>query len=123
MAGKIDVWRIGEESAVSYLLSIGLKLRDRNWRAGRREIDIIMEDDFYIHFIEVRTLSVPSQVKPYETLNFRKKSNVMIAAASYLSKYRINKEVSFDFVSVEVSGDKILNLEFFPDAFKSERIK
>lgn len=114
-----EIGRRGEEEAILFLKNRGLFFREKNWRAGRKEVDIIMEDENIIHFIEVKTRSIPSLISPFESINKKKQKNILSAAASYLRINKIKKEVLFGVVSVEVLNGKIYNIEYFPDAFSS----
>jgi putative endonuclease len=44
MAESNELGRQGEEIAVAYLLKQGYIILEKNWRAGRNEIDIIAKD-------------------------------------------------------------------------------
>lgn len=75
-----------------------------------------MESEDSIHFIEVRSLTAPSLIKPYESLGFNKKKNLMIAASAYMAFNQINKEISLDVVSVQFFNDEVY-IEYFCNAF------
>jgi putative endonuclease len=75
-----------------------------------------MDEDNVIHFVEVRTLTAPSLLKPYETVGIAKQRNLIRAASSYLAKKRVRKEVSFDIVSVLFNNGRA-EIEYFPNAF------
>lgn len=113
---KVSTGRRGEREAENFLLMRGLRTLERNWRYSHKEIDLIMESEDSIHFIEVRSLTAPSLIKPYESLGFNKKKNLMIAASAYMAFNQINKEISLDVVSVQFFNDEVY-IEYFCNAF------
>lgn len=113
---KIEIGKRGEREAENYLLKRGLKTLERNWHCSHKEVDLIMDGDDTIHFVEVRTLTAPSQIKPYESLGNTKKRNLMMAATSYIAIKRINKEISLDVVSVQIFENEVF-IEYFCNAF------
>ena len=44
MSESNELGKQGEEIAVTHLLKLGYIILDKNWRAGRNEIDIIAKD-------------------------------------------------------------------------------
>ncbi len=116
---RTDIGKLGEDAALVFLEKRGLVLRDKNWKMGRKEVDIIMEEDNLIHFIEVRTRKAPSLIPPYETINRVKQNNILYVAANYLRIHRIKKEAVFGIVSVEIAGGRVLKIEYFSDAFNA----
>lgn len=108
--------RRGEAEAERFLNRMGLRTLDKNWRAGHREIDLIMEGNDGIHFIEVKTLRAPNIREPYESVNRKKQLLLLSAARVYLASRRINREALFDIVSVVIEGEDA-KVEYFPDAF------
>lgn len=116
---NIEIGKRGEDEAVKFLENRGLLLRDRNWRFGRKELDIIMEERSFIHFIEVKTRITPALVSPLENINKKKRANILYAAANYLRINKIKKEAVFGVVTVEISGDTIINIEYYVNAFRS----
>lgn len=116
MMNRLETGREGENIALRYLLKRGLTLCERNWRTGHLEIDLIMENNISIHFIEVRSLQNSEQVFPRDTVIKKKQKRIIRAAASYIYKKRIAKEVIFDIVSVVFSNNKY-EVEYIENAF------
>lgn len=111
-----DAGRYGEDLALSYLTNLGLTLIAKNWYSGHCELDMVMEDDCFIRFIEVRTLVYPNTVEPFETINIKKQRNVMNAARNFIGLYKIKKEVVFDVVSIVFNGENF-KIEYIKNAF------
>ena len=113
---KDETGRRGEELALRALEQRGLRLLDRNWRSGHREIDLVMESPDRLHFVEVKTLTPPLQIRPFEKVDPRKQANLAAAARHYVACRKILKEVQFDVVSVVLDGERS-QVEYIPEAF------
>ena len=94
----------GEELAAGYLVRKGYRIRHRNWRSGRTEIDIIAENDQYIVFVEVKSRSADFAVHPAEAVSVPKQRTIINAASNYIDTYGIFKEARFDIITVITSG-------------------
>ena len=106
----------GEELARIYLEEKGFNILHVHWQAGHKELDIVAERGKILHVVEVRSRTEPYLLDPPQTVQYEKQRNVISAARSYIYKYKIDKEVQFDIVSVtfELNGTKI---EYIPNAF------
>jgi len=60
------------------------KIIKRNYRAFRKEIDIIAQKDEYIIFAEVKTRSSKKFGVPSESVDVRKQRNIIFAAKKFL---------------------------------------
>jgi len=115
---RMSLGKWGEERALEYLENEGLFLRDRNWRSGHKEIDLIMETPAKVHFVEVKTLKAPSPIEPWEHVDGRKQAALVAAANRYIAEKHIHKEVQFDIVSILVAPDgQNCDIRYIPDAF------
>jgi putative endonuclease len=94
----------GEELAAGWLRQHGYTIRDRNWRSGRTEIDIIAENSDYIVFVEVKTRSADYQVSPADAVNVPKQRIIIFAASNYINQFNLNKEARFDIITVIFKG-------------------
>lgn len=106
-----------EEIAVKYLEDLGLKFVARNWYSGHLELDLVMEDECFIRFVEVRSLAYPNLVEPFETVNILKQRRVIKAAGAFLRREGVRKEAVFDIVSVVFFGADDFKIEYIPQAF------
>lgn len=108
--------RLAEELALEWFLERGFVLRERNYRVGHREVDLIVESERYIHIVEVKSLTAPAITDPLEKVDIRKQRLLASAASYYLAANRVDKEVRFDLVSVVFYPDHH-TLEYVPAAF------
>ena len=55
MAAHNELGRWGEDLATEYLQQHGYRIIERDWKSGRRDIDIIATDGNQVVFVEVKT--------------------------------------------------------------------
>ncbi len=67
--------RRGEDIAAAYLKSRGLEILARNWRAGHRELDIVVLDGRVVAFVEVKARRGGPQ-HPLEAITRAKRRDV-----------------------------------------------
>lgn len=106
----------GEMMASEFYQSHAYLIRDKNWRFGHLEIDIIAENQEALVFCEVKTRSSNCMGQPEEFVTRQKQKNVIRAANFYMNKFAIQKEVRFDVVSILKTKDKT-ELTHIPNAF------
>ncbi len=109
---------IGEDLAVKYLLSLNYKILERNWRFGRKEIDIIANDKGELVIVEVKLRTADYAGEPYEAVNSRKQNNIIIAAEEYIIDNNLDIETRFDIVSILLM-DNNYEIDHIKDAFTS----
>ena len=113
---KSETGRLGEEIALAWLRERGFRLLDRNWHSGHKELDLVMESAARVHFVEVKTMTPPLLVRPFEKVDRLKQPRIVAAARQYIARNRIAKEVQFDVVSVILEKDAP-KVEYIPEAF------
>jgi putative endonuclease len=106
----------GENIAIDHLQSKGYNIIERNWTTGRKEIDIIAEDNNNIVFVEVKTRTMDFQVHPRDAVSVPKQRNIIYAAQTYIERNMPAKDARFDIISVVVDGRKF-KIEHIEDAF------
>ena len=113
---KKDTGRRGEELALAWLQERGFRLLDRNWRSGHKELDLVMESAEHVHIVEVKTLTAPLLIQPFEKVDAAKQTRMVAAASNYIAARQVRKEVQFDVISVVLDGDQV-EIEYIPEAF------
>lgn len=95
----------GEQFAAEYLKSQGRKIVAQNVRAPFGEIDLIVEDNETLVFVEVKTRHSKKFGYPEEAVSYFKKRKLIQLAQWYLMSRRItNKRVRFDVLAIEYIG-------------------
>jgi putative endonuclease len=116
MSESRSLGEMGEDLAAEHLVSRGYKILHRNWRTGKKEIDIVAEDGECIVFAEVKTRSWDMQLHPGELITYDKQRMLIYAAENYIKKYNINKESRFDVVIIIIK-DKNFEVDHREGAF------
>ena len=120
MNGKGKLGKAGEEEVCKWLISKGHTILERNWRAGKQEIDISSLDRDGIHFVEVKSRTAPVQGEPEEAVNPAKQRNIVKAARRFMTlkgnELSDNLEIWFDIAAVTFDGGDV-RLNYFPGAF------
>lgn len=116
MTKSHSLGKSGERIAIKYLRDNGYRILEKNWVTGRKEIDIIAEDDDYIIFIEVKTRMSDFQLHPRDAVSVPKQRNIIYAAQTYIQRNDCDKEARFDIISIVFNG-KNFELEHIKDAF------
>ena len=120
MALHNDIGKLGEDIAANVLVQKGLKIRERNWRLGHLEMDIIAEDKHTIVFAEVKTRTTLFGDKtPAAYVDEAKKRHIVAAANAYVKYHRIEKAVRFDIIGILLHPEthEVLELNHYENAF------
>jgi putative endonuclease len=116
----VDTRKFGseaEDAAVAYLTKAGYSVRDRNYFCRFGELDVVVEKDELLCFVEVRMRSSAAWGDPSHTVMSSKQRRVVKAALHYMFDERIsNRAVRFDVISVLGRGDRA-QVEHIPNAF------
>lgn len=117
-----ELGRHGEAQAAAYLESLGYHILERNYRAGRIEIDLIClappgganHQREEIVFVEVKTRRGFGTTTPEEAVDGFKQARLCRAAATYLLRNRMDALYPrFDVIAIECSpsGSSLRHIE------------
>jgi putative endonuclease len=99
------IGRGGEWLALAWLLLKGYRLRDRNWRGGGAELDLVMEHRGELVFVEVKTRSADVFGGAVGAVREDKRRAVERAAAAYLTRHGAwDRRARFDVVAIDRSA-------------------
>ena len=98
--------KFAEDLAFNYLLQLGLRPLARNYRSHRGEIDIIMQHEKTIVFIEVRYRKNDHYMSPLETISSRKCKRIIETSWHYLQSNRNATKNPCRFDVITISGDQ-----------------
>jgi len=107
-----------EDLAWRYLQGQGLKSITRNYRCRMGEIDLIMQDQNMLVFVEVRFRRNNSFGGGAASVTFAKQTKLIRTAYYYLQQQKISEKVAcrFDVVAIGLQGTKT-QLEWIKNAF------
>jgi putative endonuclease len=111
----VDTVRRGcrfEALAEAVLKERGWRVLDRNVRFLRKEIDLVVERDGLVTFVEVKGRSGPLFGHPLEAITWRKRHAISVAANAWIrrSDFRV-RSYRFDAVSVRLLAGGAIELE------------
>lgn len=122
--GKLRDLRFGkfaEDKATEYYIAKGYAIRDRNWRCGRIEIDIVAQMGDVIVFVEVKARS-GRDMYAADAVTPAKMRSMTRGADSYLKSLKGDFEYRYDIVALTGDFDKY-EIEVFEDAFVSPLLR
>lgn len=121
MAQHNDFGQISEDRAAAYLMANGYTIRDRNWRIGHKEIDIVAQKNGELVIIEVKARKNDYFGDPVNAVTDDKIRKLVLAANTYVRYYRISLPVRFDIIAItgEIGNQQIEHIEdaFYPPMY------
>ena len=119
MAEHNDLGKWGEDEAVLYLEDQGYTIVDRDWRLGRRDLDILAytPDGNTLVVVEVKTRTGEDFLQPEEAVTRSKMRNLAIAANAYVKERQVDKELRFDVISIVGCAHQVKSLQHLKEAF------
>ena len=110
-----------ELACCRYLQQQGLKLLTRNYLGRRGELDLVMQDNDTVVFVEVRYRSYNAYGSALETITGSKQQKLRTTAEQYLQKETRLKNGRFDVVAmnatVQNNGSEKYTFEWIKNAF------
>ena len=116
MENTVTIGQSAEDMAVHYLSKQGFQIKERNWRFGKAEIDIIAIHQEEMVFVEVKFRASDKFQAPWMSIQQSKKNRIIKAANHYLKKIQWEGEARFDVVSI-VGNFRNAQIQHFPNAF------
>lgn len=92
--------RAAEDWVLAHLERQGMRLLERNYRSRFGEIDLIMQEEATIVFVEVRYRRSATHGHAIETVDGRKQARLRATANWFLTSRRWRGPVRFDVVGV-----------------------
>ena len=110
----------GERLATRYLCSAGWTVMARNYRFGRREVDLVVRKGPLLAFVEVKTRAGGGCGHPEEAVTWKKRREIEAVAAEYLVRNACaDCPVRFDVIAVEVASDgRVTRFQHLADAWR-----
>lgn len=110
--------QLAEQEACEFLKTKGLKLIHRNYRCLCGEIDLIMQDQQDIVFIEVRVRNHPNYGDAVESVNKSKQKKIIKTASYFLQQHKWFDKVNcrFDVIGISYTKTKAA-IEWIQNAF------
>jgi putative endonuclease len=110
----------GEEFTCHWIERQGMLALERNYRAGKGEIDIIAQDRQDLVFIEVKTRSNLAFGTPGEAVTAKKRRMMIQTAQAYIMQnHREESNIRFDVAEV-LAESQGMKLNYIKNAFGIE---
>ena len=110
---------LGERIAARYLEKSGWKILARRYRSGRRDIDLIAQQNELIAFVEVKARATDDFGDPVEAVNQRKQKEITKSAQQWIDRHgRAGESYRFDVLGVLLKERRVF-IRHVPGAFKA----
>jgi putative endonuclease len=99
---------LGERIAERWLAKKGWRLVGRRFRNGHRDIDLIVEGDDTVVFVEVKARRPSDFGDPTEAVDWRKQRELIRSAQVWMDRFGApGRSYRFDIVGVLVDGTSV----------------
>ena len=114
MSDKIKTGNKGETLAAEFLVGKGFTILERNYRFNHGEIDLIVQRDNWVLFVEVKTRHSSLYGEPEDSVDRRKTNKIFEAAEEWIFSTDWRGHIRFDIISVKLG--EVALIEHFEDA-------
>jgi putative endonuclease len=114
VSDKIKTGNKGESLAAEFLVEKGFEILERNYRHKHAEIDLIVQREDWVLFIEVKTRTSTAFGEPEDFVDDRKINKIFEAAEEWIYSTDWHGHIRFDIVSVKLGAEPVI--EHFEDA-------
>jgi putative endonuclease len=112
-----DFGLLGERIAARWLVRQGWSVLDHRFRAGRRDIDLVMRREQEVAFVEVKARRGQEFGSPVEAVHHRKRQELSRAAKVWVDRFGTAEfAYRFDVMGILVEGDNV-RVKYIPNAF------
>jgi putative endonuclease len=105
---KLDIGKLGEETAENFLTSQNYQIVSKNYRSSFGEIDLVAIDHFCRQpqtvFVEVKTRTQNDYGDPEESINPRKIQKIIKTAIHYLRNIKTPLSWRIDMIAIKLES-------------------
>jgi putative endonuclease len=99
---------LGERIAERWLRRRGWRVVQRRFRSGHRDIDLVVERDGTVAFVEVKARKGAEFGGPVQAVNYRKRKELERSAMVWIDRHgRQEESYRFDVVGVLLDGAEV----------------
>lgn len=107
-AARQQFGELGERIAERWLRRQGWRVIQRRFRNGHRDIDLVVERDGTVVFVEVKARRGTEFGDPVEAVNWAKQKELARSASVWIDRHgRPSESYRFDVIGVLVQGDRV----------------
>ena len=116
---SVALGRDGEDLAARHLAGRGFRILQRGYRTRGGEIDLVVEEEGVLVFVEVKSRSNLACGRPAEAVGALKQRRLLRAASAYLQQYgALDRPCRFDVVEVLWDPGGGARIHHIRDAFQ-----
>jgi putative endonuclease len=109
----------GEAMAARFLEQRGWTVVNRNFRMGRKEIDLVARRGEVVAFVEVKTRAGLGYGHPLEAITWKKRREIQQVATAWVDRFgRPEDSYRFDAVAILVRAGAAPEIEHVEDAWR-----
>ena len=108
---KLGQW--GEAQAIRHLEARGCRIVARNWRCASGEVDVVVQEDDCLAFVEVRTRRGRAYGSPEESITPKKLARMAAVAESYIYAHDWEGNWRLDVVAIRVRAGQEPAIEWY----------
>lgn len=116
MTDKIKRGKEGEALAAAYLENKGFEILERNFRYRKSEIDLIVQQENWLVFVEVKTRTSTAYGFPEDFVEYKQQLKIFEGALEYMYATDWRGNVRYDIVAVDLSSGEP-EIHHIEDAF------
>ena len=107
-AARQALGEFGERIAERWLRQRGWRLVQRRFRSGHRDIDLVVENEGLVAFVEVKARQGDTFGDPVAAVNWKKQKELGRSARVWIARHGRKEEAyRFDVVGVLVDGERV----------------
>ena len=116
-AARQALGEFGERVAERWLRLRGWRVVQRRFRTGHRDIDLVVEHDGMVAFVEVKARRGDTFGDPVGAVNWKKQKELGRSARVWIARHRRGSDAyRFDVIGVLVDGSRV-RVRHVEDAF------
>lgn len=109
---------IGEACAADFLERVGWTVVERNFRVGRKEVDLVARRGGVVAFVEVKTRSGGVCGHPLEAITPRKQREIAEVATAWIERFgREGEAYRYDAIAVQMRPGHATVIEHVENAW------
>lgn len=110
--------QIAERDAWKYLKKKKYRLIEHNYHSRFGEIDLIVENDKYLVFVEVKMRSSDFAGLPREAVDYAKQQKIIKTSMMYLASHPTEKQPRYDVIEVFFNNKTTKSIKHLENAFE-----
>lgn len=117
MSKHTEIGAKGEQIATDFLRNKGYVILQRNWRSGKKELDLVAMQGDTVVVVETKTRTNFNFGFPEESVTKKKQQFLKVAAAAFMESNPQYINLRFDIISILMEGERVREIIHFEEAF------